>query len=280
MASDYSLAQSDGVMSPTSADPYPSMSIGIAVTKQPSQQRSSRSPRPFDGDFVPPSPTAQYDNGWTHHRVGGDHGISGGHRGMGSHNHTGSNDSDPQQSSSNSPKIFSASAGSGHHFGHSSGSIETLQKQMQVKDKVIADLAVIVEALEINFGFSIYDHTQIFQNFSHIALSMEKGARAAGSPASSILTKGSYRRLCTSIQKANLILGQASDVATPSSSTSPYGHPPTDYERIITAMESFWNLVNMQKLALAKSSGRKQAVGRELESIGALGLLPRGWIER
>ena len=277
MAIDYSRAPSDDVVSPTSADPYPSMSIGIGVTKQPTQQLSSRSPRHFDGDFVPPSPTVQHDNGRTHHRGGDNHSVGDNHSNGGSHDRNGS---DPQQSSSNSPKTLNTSAASGHHVGHSSNSIETLQKQMQVKDKVIADLAGIVEALEINYQFSIDDQTQIFQNFLHIANSMEEEARAADNLASSIVTEGPYPHLRTSTQEANLILGQASDVATLGTSTPPYGHPPTKHERIITAMESFWNLVNMEKVALAKSNARKQVVGRELESIGALRLLPRGWVER
>ena len=286
MATDHSRAQSDDLMSSTFADPYSSMSIGLGVTKQPTTQPSTCSSCHFDGHFVPPSPTAQHDRGWTHHCVGDNHSIGddysigGGHGGMSSNNHMGSNCSDPQQSSSNSPKTFNASAASGHHVDHSSGSIETLQKQIQVKDKVIADLAGTVEALEIMYGFSIDDQTQTFQNFLHIAHSMEEEARAAGNPASSIFTKGPYPRLCTSTQGANLILGQASNVPTLSTSTPPYGYPPTNHERIITAMEGFWNLVNMEKVALAKSNGRKELIGRELEGIGASRLLPRGWVER
>ena len=286
MATDHSRAQSDNLISPTSADPYPSMSIGIGDTKQPTPQTSTCSSCHYDCHFVPPSPTAQRDSGWTHHRVGDnqsvgdDYSVGGGHSGMGSQHHIGSNGSDPQQSSSNSPETFNASAASGHHVDHSSGSIETLQKQMQVKDKVIADLAGIVEALEIMYGFSIDDQTQTFQNFLHIAHSIEEEACAAGNPASSIFSKGPYTRLCTSTQEANLILGQASNVPTLCISTPPYGHPPTNHERIITAIESFWNLVNMEKVALAKSNGRKKVIGRELEGIGASRLLPRGWVER
>ena len=277
MAADCSRAQSDGVTSPTSADPYPSMSIGIG---QPTPQPSTCSPCHFDDHFVPPSPTARYDSGGTSHRVGDGYSIGGGHGDMGSHNYMGSNSSDPQQSSSNSPKTFSASAASGHHVDHSSDSIETLQKQMQVKDKVITDLAGIIEALEIMFGFSIDDQTQTFQNFLHIAHSIEEEARAAGNPSSSISIEGPYSRLCTSTQEANLFLGEASDISPLRISTPPYGRPPTNHERIITAMESFWNLVNMEKVALAKSNDRKQVVGRELEGIGAQKLLPRGWVER
>ena len=278
MATDYSRAQS--------ADPYPSTSLGIRVIKQPTQQRSSGSPRHFDGHFVPPSPTAQHDSGWTHHRVADNHSlgdnysISGSHGASGSHHHMGSNGSDPQQSSSNSRKTFDASAASGHHDGHSSGSIETLQKQMQVKDKVIADLVDIVEALEINYGFSIDDQTQTFRNLLHTARSMEEEARAAGNSASSFLTNGPYSHLYTSTQETNLFLEQASNSPAPRTSTPPYGHPPTNHERIISAMEGFWNMVSLGKMALTKSNARKQVVGRELESIGALRLLPRRWVER
>ena len=45
-------------------------------------------------------------------------------------------------------------------------------------------------------------------------------------------------------------------------------------------MEGSWNLIQMKKMALAKSGARKQVVGRDLERIEALRLLPRGWIER
>ena len=280
MATDYSRAQSDDVMSPTSADPYPSTSISLGVIKQPTQQRSSGSPHHFDGHFVPPSPTAQYDSAWTHHRVADNHSVGGSHGGLGSHHHMGSNGSDPQQSSSNSRKTFNASAASDHHDGHSSGSIETLQKQIQVKDKVIADLAGIVKALEINYGFSIDDQTQTFQNLLHTARSMEEEARAAGNSASSFLTNGPYPHLYTSTQEANLFLEQAFNIPALRTSTPPYGHPPTNHERIISAMEGFWNMVSLGKMALAKSNARKQVVGRELESIGALRLLPRGWVER
>ena len=59
-----------------------------------------------------------------------------------------------------------------------------------------------------------------------------------------------------------------------------YGHPPSNHERIITATEGSWNLIKMEKMALAKSNARKQVVARDLESVEASKLLPRGWIER
>ncbi len=73
---------------------------------------------------------------------------------------------------------------------------------------------------------------------------------------------------------------RASNVLTPGTSTSSYGHPPANHERILTAMESYWNSVKMEKMTLAESNTRKQVVGRDLESIKALELLPHGWIER
>ena len=196
MDADCSRAQSDDIMPPTSAKPYPSMSIGIGVTEQPTPQRSNCSPCHFDSHFVPPSPIDQHDSSWTHprvpddHCVGDDYSTGGAPSGMDSHNHMGSKGYDPQQSSGDTPKTFHASAASGHHVGHSNSSFETLQKQMQVKDKVIANLASIVEALEVNYGLSIDDKTQTFQDFLHIAHSMEEEARAAGSPSSPSVTNG------------------------------------------------------------------------------------------
>ena len=82
------------------------------------------------------------------------------------------------------------------------------------------------------------------------------------------------------LREANTIVVRASNVPTPGTSTFSYGHPPANNERILTAMESSWNSVKMEKMTLAESNARKQLVGRDLESIKALELLPRGWIER
>ena len=82
------------------------------------------------------------------------------------------------------------------------------------------------------------------------------------------------------LPEANALVGQAFGVLAPSTSTLQYGNPPANHERIITAMEGSWNLVGMERMALAKSNARKRAIGRDLESIEALRLLPRGWIDR
>ena len=77
-------------------------------------------------------------------------------------------------------KDLNPSAASGQSHGQSSTSIEEMQKQLKVKDKVITELAGIVASLEINYGISIDDQTHTFQNFINIARSMEEEARAAG----------------------------------------------------------------------------------------------------
>ena len=78
----------------------------------------------------------------------------------------------------------------------------------------------------------------------------------------------------------NTITGQASEIQAPSTSTLSYGHPPANHERIITAMEDSWNLIKMKRMTLAKSNIRKRVVGRDLERIKAVKLLPRDWTER
>lgn len=71
-----------------------------------------------------------------------------------------------------------------------------------------------------------------------------------------------------------------SNVPAPSTSAPSYGKPSANHERIIIAMERSLNLVKMEKMVLAESKARKQVVGGHLESIKAVKLLPRGWIER
>lgn len=45
-------------------------------------------------------------------------------------------------------------------------------------------------------------------------------------------------------------------------------------------MQGFLNLVKMEKMVLAKTKARKQAIGEDLERIEANELLPGGWVER
>ena len=80
--------------------------------------------------------------------------------------------------------------------------------------------------------------------------------------------------------EANTIQVGVSNVPAPSTSAPSYGKPSANHERIIIAMERSLNLVKMEKMVLAESKARKQVVGGHLESIKAVKLLPRGWIER
>ena len=60
-----------------------------------------------------------------------------------------------------------------------SDSLQEMQKQMKVKDKVITELAGIVEMLEINYGISIHDQADALQKLTNIAHSMKEDAREA-----------------------------------------------------------------------------------------------------
>ena len=191
-AADYKRAHSDESTSRALADSHPNMSIGIGASKPLIQQHLSCSPPQMGGQFVPPRPAAQHKSSWTQHGMADNYSIGGSYDGQGSHHRMGGNGAGPQQSDSNSPNNLNASAASGQSRGHSSMSTEEMQKQMKVKDKVITELAGIVESLEIDYGISIDDQTQSFQNFVNIAHSMKEEAREAGNAASSGMTKGKY----------------------------------------------------------------------------------------
>lgn len=48
----------------------------------------------------------------------------------------------------------------------------------------------------------------------------------------------------------------------------------------MAAVKGSTSLVQMEKMTLRNSKARKGAVGDQLESIKAVKLLPRGWMER
>ena len=98
-------------------------------------------------------------------------------------------------SGGNSPNIVNTSAVSGRYDGYSSSLDEEMRRQLQVKDKVITELAGIVEMLEINYGISIDVQTNAFQTFVNIAHSMQEEARQEGKADSAGGTKG---RIATS----------------------------------------------------------------------------------
>ena len=149
----------------------------------------------MNGNIVPLEPAAQHKGSWTQQgiggslSVGGNHSIDGSYGGMGSPRRMVGSGSSPQHFGSNSPNI-NTFADSGHSGGHSSGSTQEMQKQMEVKDKVITELASIVESLEINYEISVADQIRTFQDFMNIAHSMEEDAREVKKAASSSNIKG------------------------------------------------------------------------------------------
>ncbi|KAF6225514.1 hypothetical protein HO133_009514 [Letharia lupina] len=273
----YNRAHPDDSTSPAPADSYRNMSIGIGASNQPVQEHFIRSPPQMGGNFVAPSHAAQYPSGSIRYDTASSYGPGGNYGGMGvnyggtggnyggmdGNYGMGGNGPDPHHFGVNGSNNPNTSMPSGQYGGRSGGSTQEMQKQMKVKDKVITELAGIVEMLEINYGISIDDQTTTFQKFMDIARSMEEEAREAGNVASSSETKG-----------------RASNVPAPSASIPSYGHPPSNHERIMTAMEGYINLVQMEKMVLAKSKARKQVVDGDLESIKAAKLLPRRWMER
>lgn len=169
------------------------MSIGIGAFSQPFLQQFTPSPRQTGGNYTAPSPAAQYTDGTTHYGMrgsyggmGGSYGSVGGSYGEMVDNHP-SFGPGPHYFDTNNPKNHNTSGQSG---GHSSGPTE-----MQIKDKVITELAGIVEMLEINYGISIDDQTDTFQKFMNF---VEEEERETGSAASSNETRGKYPHWNTS----------------------------------------------------------------------------------
>lgn len=171
-------------LSPPPADFYRNMSIGIGPSSQPFHQQFSTFPHQPGGNFVPPSPAVQYTGGSTQYGIGGHYGgIGGNYGGIGGSNggrggnYAGMGGNQPNYGPGAQPFGGEASGQSG---GHSSGPTE-----MQIKDKVITELAGIVEMLEINYGISIDEQTETVQKFMNVAHSLEEEARQAGNSASS-----------------------------------------------------------------------------------------------
>lgn len=243
-AADFNRPHPGDHLSSPPAESYRNMSIDIGASGQPFHQQFSLFPRQTGSNFAPPSPAARYTSGTTQYGLGGPYGGLAGNHGSMSGNYAGMGDNQPNYGPG--PHSFGGNT-SGQSVGPSNGPTE-----MQIKDKVITELAGIVEMLEINYGISIDEQTEAVQKFMNVAHSLEEEARRAGNAASS----------------------------TPSASTPAYGKPAANHERIMTAMEGSLNLVKMEKMVLAKAKARKQVVGGALESIQAVKLLPRGWIER
>lgn len=177
----FNRVYSDNTMSPAPADSHRNMSFGMGAFHQPFQQHFDGSPYPMACSPVPPSPVAR--------GTGGFYGGMGDNEGG-----LGGNAPDPHRFDCNSTIISDAFAPSGQSGGHSDGPIQAMQRQIQVKDKVITELAGIVEMLEINHGITIDDQIDTCQELLKIARSMEEEACQAGSAASSSQTKGKHSR--------------------------------------------------------------------------------------
>ncbi|KAL9072348.1 MAG: hypothetical protein Q9161_003667 [Pseudevernia consocians] len=266
--------------SPPPADSHRNLSTDFEAPGHPFHQQFSRYPHQAGGNFMASSPSAQYISGSTHYGIGSDYGGMSGHYGMGS-NLTNYGPG-PHQFGGNSPNSPNTFASPDHFGGQSDGPTQKLRKQMKVKDKVITELAEIVEMLEINYGISIDDQTDTLQKFMNIARSKEedaKKAREEGTAVSSGKTTGKYP-INVRLRETDSRAGRAFLLPTASTSVPSYNRPSVDHEHIVTAMEGSLNLVNMEKMVLAKSKARKHAIFEDLESVQAEKLLPGGWIER
>ena len=233
------------------------------------------------------SPSVQYIGGSTHYGSDNHYGIGSDNGGMSGHYDMGSNLTNygpggPHQFGGNSPNRPNTFASPDHFGGQPDGPTQKMRKQMKVKDKVITELADIVEMLEINYGISIDDQTDTLQKFMNIARSKEedaKKAREEGTAVSSGRTTGKYP-INVRLRETDSLAGRAFHLPTASTSVPSYNRPSVSHEHIVTAMEGSLNLVNMEKMVLAKSKARKHAIFGDLESVQAETLLPGGWIER
>lgn len=285
-AANFNRRHPNSHLSPHPTDSFRNMSIGIGPSAQPFHQQLSHSPHLMGGIFTAPSHSAQLTGGSNHYGLGGQHSTDGSYGGMGENrggmgrnstndghgrHHFGGNSANAPDTSA-SPRLLGVQSG---------GPTQEMQKQMRVKDKVITELAGIVEMLEINYGISIRDQASSFENFISIARSMmDEEARKAGNVVLTGEDKSDYPDQSTPLQGANTLAGRAFDVQAPSTSTPPYGRSPANHERLLTAMEGSMKLMQMEKRVLASSKTRKETVREQLESVQAAKLLPRGWVER
>lgn len=164
------------------ADSYRNSSIGIGASSQPFDQELSQPPQQTGGSFTASGPTAQYTGASTYYGVGEPYGMGGGYGGMAGNitNYS----PYPHQSGDNAPSNLNASAPSWQPDGQAGIDFWEMQKKMKVKDKVITELAGIIQMLEINYGISIDDQNETLENLMSIARSLEEEARDGGKAAS------------------------------------------------------------------------------------------------
>ena len=192
---------SDDHPSPPPADSYRNLSIGFEAPSQPFSQHFVQYPHQAGGHYMAPGPSAHYTGGFTHDGLGDLYGMGGNYGGMGGiyGDMGGGNFTNygpgPHQFGGNSPNDPNAFASPGQFGGQPDDPIQEMQKQMRAKDKVITELAEIVEMLEINYGISIDDQTDTLEKFLKIARAMEEDeqkAREGGDAGSSGIIMGKY----------------------------------------------------------------------------------------
>lgn len=193
--------------SPPPADSYRNLSIGFEAPSQPFTQQFVQYPHQAGGSFMAPSPSAHYTGGFTHDGLGNHYGMGDSYGGMGGFygDMGGGNLTNygpgPYQFGGSSPNDPTTFASPGQFGGQSDGPTQAMQKQIEVKDKVITELAEIVEMLEVNYGISIDDQADTLEKFLKIARAMEedeKKAREGENAGSSGMIMGKYPHQFTS----------------------------------------------------------------------------------
>lgn len=180
------------------ADSYRNLSIGIGASSQPFHQQLSQPPQQTGGSFTASGPTAHYAGVGDHYGMGSNYGSMGGNHGGlgGGYGGMGGNitnyDPHPHHIGDNTPSNLNASAPSGQPDGQAGIDFWEMQKKMKVKDKVITELAGIIEMLEINYGISIDDQNETLEKLMGIARSLEEEAREGGNAASAGKGKGRH----------------------------------------------------------------------------------------
>lgn len=173
------------------ADSYRNMSIDIGASSQPFHQQLSHTLYQTGGDFTAPGPpTGQYPGASIDYGAGGHYGMGGNYGGMGGN----INNYGPSlhHFGDNSPSNLNISAPSGQFDGQAGHYYREMLKKIRVKDKVISELAGIIEMLEINYGISIDDQNETLEKLMNIAHSLEEEAREGGNAASTGEGKGKY----------------------------------------------------------------------------------------
>ena len=204
----FNRAHSDDYPSPPPADSYRNLSIGFEAPSQPFSQQFVQYPHQAGGHFMAPSPSAHYTGGFTHDGLDNHYDMGGSYGGMGGFysDMGGGNLANygpgPYQFGGNSPNDPNTFASPGQLGGQSDGPTQAMQNQMMVKDKVITELAEIVEMLEVNYGISIDDQTDTLEKFLKIVRAMEEDEKKAceGENAASpdmIMGKYPYQRTST-----------------------------------------------------------------------------------